>query len=82
MGASIETDRSCISASRCPDLSRHRRRCKATRQLSVAKLIAVKEVEPAIFEIAIEIEGGAITILRMNVFTLQSLQGELQKIGR
>jgi hypothetical protein len=55
---------------------------KPPSKLNATKILAVKEVEPAVFEIAIELEGGAITILRMNAFTLQSFRAQLDNIGQ
>ena len=55
---------------------------KPPSRLNAAKILAIKEVEPAIFEIAVELEGGTITILRMNAFTLQPFRQQLNNIGQ
>lgn len=55
---------------------------KPPGKLAVTKILAVKEIEPAVFQIAIELEGGTITILQMNAFTLLSLQAQVNKVGQ
>jgi hypothetical protein len=54
---------------------------KPSTQLNIAGIIDVKEVEPAIFEVQVKLEGGAIAILHMNVFTLEKLRVRLDQIA-
>lgn len=48
------------------------------QKLAVTGIGAVREVEPAIFEIELKLEGGDFARLRLNVLALQELAAKLE----
>lgn len=51
-------------------------------KLSVSKIDAVEEVEPAIFEIAMTLEDGSKAQLRMNALTMEALNQALSALSQ
>jgi hypothetical protein len=52
------------------------------QKLAVTKIESVKVPEPAIVEIVVMLENGSRATLMMNVFTMQNLAAQLDRIGK
>jgi hypothetical protein len=50
--------------------------------LAISEIVKTAETEPAIFEVTVKLIDGSTAVLRMNVFTAQTLAAQLGSIGR
>jgi hypothetical protein len=50
--------------------------------LAISEIVKTVETEPAIFEVTVKLIDGSTAVLRMNVFTAQTLAAQLGSIGR
>ena len=52
------------------------------QKLAISDIVKTVETEPAIFEVTVKLIDGSTAVLRMNVFTAQTLAAQLGSIGR
>jgi hypothetical protein len=53
-----------------------------TQTLAISEIVKTVETEPAIFEVTVKLIDASTAVLRMNVFTAQTLAAQLGSIGR